>query len=202
MTQYTKSALQAFFETADIPSGTDFANLIDSCINAAETSAQTMLGALNPTELITSRVSAGNANIVSTLSAATIINTSLTSTSASITIANIASAQVTALNVSNTMNITPTVVSAAGTTQATATTANRYLTLVYGVTDGSNTGIALEGNAAGRVQYVVNMTSTSANIWPASNCAINALTTNAAYGLAGNGTAIIIHKTNTSYAVK
>jgi hypothetical protein len=67
MTTYTQSTLKTFFQTNDVPSGTDYANFIDSCVNVAETSAQSMAGPLSPTELITPRVSATNAVITGTL---------------------------------------------------------------------------------------------------------------------------------------
>lgn len=67
MTTYNKTTLKTFFETADIPTGTDFANFIDSCVNLAETAEQTMLGALNPTELVTARVSAGTGVFTGTM---------------------------------------------------------------------------------------------------------------------------------------
>lgn len=69
MTTYNKSSLAAFFETGDIPTGTDYTNLIDSCVNVAETSAQSIASPFNPTELITPRVSATNANFTGIVSA-------------------------------------------------------------------------------------------------------------------------------------
>lgn len=62
MTTYNKATLKTFFETADVPTGTDYANLIDSYINIVETSAQAMAGALQTTKLITPLVSAFNIN--------------------------------------------------------------------------------------------------------------------------------------------
>lgn len=90
MTTYNKATLKTFFETGDVPSGTDYANLIDSYVNIVETTTQVMAGALNPTELITARVSAANGNITGILSAATLavdsISTpSITASAASIT---------------------------------------------------------------------------------------------------------------------
>lgn len=66
---YNKSSLAAFFETGDVPTGTDYMNLVDSCLNLVETSAQSMAGALIVTELITPRVSATNMNITGTYNA-------------------------------------------------------------------------------------------------------------------------------------
>lgn len=62
-----KASLTALFQTGDVPSGSDYANFIDSCVNVAETSTQTMQGAINPTEIITPRVSATNGVFTGTL---------------------------------------------------------------------------------------------------------------------------------------
>lgn len=60
MTTYNKASLKTFFEQNDIPTGTDYANLIDSQINIVETSVQEMAGALFTPELTATRVSAGS----------------------------------------------------------------------------------------------------------------------------------------------
>lgn len=70
MTQYSKITLKTFFETGDIPGGSDYANLIDSFLNQVETADQSMAGNIVVPELIASRVSAGNLNVTGTFSAA------------------------------------------------------------------------------------------------------------------------------------
>lgn len=60
MTTYNKATLKTFFETGDVPTGTDYANFIDSYVNLVETAEQAMAGPLNTTELITPNVSATN----------------------------------------------------------------------------------------------------------------------------------------------
>lgn len=59
MTTYNKTTLKTFFEQGDTPTGTDYANLIDSCVNMVETAVQNMAGPLSVTELIAPLVSAG-----------------------------------------------------------------------------------------------------------------------------------------------
>jgi hypothetical protein len=71
MTNQSKSVLQALFETGDVPSGSNYSDMIDSSVNLAETSAQTMIGPLISTEFIAPRVSATNVNVTGTLSATT-----------------------------------------------------------------------------------------------------------------------------------
>lgn len=62
MTIYANSTLKTFFETGDVPQGSDYANLIDSCVNLAQTAEQDMAGPLYTTKLITPKVSAGAFN--------------------------------------------------------------------------------------------------------------------------------------------
>lgn len=134
-----KASLQALFETGDVPTGADYSNLIDSCLNLVETSAQNMLGALIATEVITPRVSAANLNVTSVLSAqslvvnnyntvsATSINTpSLTASAATITgslnvgASVIASAAVFGVVSAASLNVTGDVSAATGTVYASA----------------------------------------------------------------------------------
>lgn len=58
MTTYNKTTLKTFFEQGDTPTGTNYADLIDSQVNLVETAIQSMAGPLSCTELITPRVSA------------------------------------------------------------------------------------------------------------------------------------------------
>lgn len=60
MTTYNRASLKTFFETGDVPNGGDYSNLIDSCLNLVDTSAQTIASPIIPAELISARVSAGN----------------------------------------------------------------------------------------------------------------------------------------------
>lgn len=70
MTTYNKNTLKTFFETNDVPQGSDYANLIDSQINIVETASQAMAGALQTPELAAARVSAGNGNFTGTMTIA------------------------------------------------------------------------------------------------------------------------------------
>lgn len=221
MTVLSKSSLQALFETGDIPGGTDYANFIDSCVNLAETSAQNMQGSLITTELVTTRVSAGNANFTGVVSAANINAINLVAASANISGSLSVSATISAnaINISgdfsaatgtvytsairstNGMLAGTGIVSAAGTAQGTATLLANIVNRGKGVTDGSATGFALPANKTGLVQYIYN-DSVSANLWPPTGGAINALSSNAAFALAANTLYTICHITASAYAVK
>lgn len=200
MTAYNKQTLATFFQTNDIPLGSDYQNLIDSQINLAETSSQSMAGPLVTTELICPRVSATNANIVTLLSAGTINAISLNvSTDVSATTGAI---YASAMHLSAELYRSVIIVSAFGTTQATATQLTATINRGQGVADGSTTGFSLQANRSGYVQYIINETAASANLWPPTGGTINALAANAAFGLTANTMYTILHKTASAYAVK
>ena len=69
MTNQSKSVLTALFQTGDVPSSQNYGDMIDSSVNLAETSAQTMIGPLVTTELIAPRVSCANLIVTGTFSA-------------------------------------------------------------------------------------------------------------------------------------
>lgn len=72
MTTYNKASLKTYFETNDVPAGSDYANLIDSQVNLVETAVQSMAGPLSTTELITPQVSATSINVTGKMSAQSI----------------------------------------------------------------------------------------------------------------------------------
>lgn len=228
MTTYARSTLKTFFENGDVPSGTDYSNLIDSCLNIVETGVQTMGGALNPTELITSRVSAGTGIFTGDVNVAGIISAN------NISMFGILSANSINMygNLTNTGNIlgsaatftgdvsasTSTiyasamrstngvfsgvgVVSAAGTAQATAAVLTNVINRGKGVADGVTTGFTPLANRAGLVQYLYNE-GPSANLWPPTGGTINGLAANTAFSLATSAMVTIVHITASAYAVK
>lgn len=204
MTTYNKATLKTFFETGDVPTGDDYANFIDSYVNIVETGIQTMAGALSTTELITARISAGNGvftgtlSIQGTLSAATFSIDSLAVSSLSVTgnvSANNGTIFASASRWSN------GIVSAAGTAQATGAALIYTINIGAGVVDGQTTGFKLPANQPGRIQYITNG-GASANLWPPTGGQINALASNAAFGMAASTPYIIIHTQASGYAVK
>lgn len=63
MTTFDKSSLQALWINGFVPQGSDYANLIQSQVNIAETSLQVMAGALSTTELNAPLVSGSTLNV-------------------------------------------------------------------------------------------------------------------------------------------
>lgn len=219
MTTYNKSTLATYFQTNDVPTGTDYSNLIDSQVNIVETSAQAMGGPLSTPELITSRVSAGNANITGSLSIAgtisavgTYVNTlsvavSISAASVYTNVLSCASAvatgTVSAASVYAGTKIINTVatISAAGTTQTTGSLCSASICRLAGVTDGSTTGFTLMANRTGWNQKLYGANA-SANLWPPTGGTINALAANAAFPLATNTLYDVVHLAASAYAVK
>lgn len=220
MTTYNKSSLQAFFETGDVPTGTNYADLIDSCVNVAETAVQSINGPLNPTELITPRVSATNANFTGTVSAASMnISGSLSVASFSANFLTLGVVSAASINVAGDVSAaTGTVyasamrsvngllsgtgiVSAAGTAQATAAVLTNVINRGKGIVDGSTTGFTPLNNRAGLVQYLFNEGG-SANLWPPTGGTINGLAANTAFPLVASAMVTIVHLTASAYAVK
>lgn len=214
MTQYNQTTLKTFFQTNDVPSGVDYGNFIDSCINAVNTGTQIMAGTLNPAELVTARVSATTIVCTGTFTAG-LFSPTVISTSA-LTVGGVVSADSIVVNttISAAGNIyapqfnattgfvgSVGIVSAAGIAQATAAPLIYTINRGAGITDGSTTGFALPTNKTGLTQYIINGAA-SANLWPPTGGAINALSSNAAFALAANTPYTILHVAASSYAVK
>lgn len=195
MTAQNKASLTALFEQGDIPTGTNYADLIDSCVNASETSAQAISSPLTATEFIAPRVSATNANVTGVFSAATAYaNTAVIATVSADAI------YASAARVANGVYQGVGVVSAAGTAQATAAVLTNVINRGKGIVDGSTTGFAPLANRAGLVQYLYNE-GASANLWPPTGGTINGLGANAAYSIAASAMITIVHLTASAYAV-
>lgn len=199
MTTYNQTTLKTFFETGDVPSGSDYANLIDSCLNVVNTGAQSLGGALQATELIASRVSAGNVNVTGTMT----ISGQASAGNLSLINLNIAS-QTSALDMNISGEFIRPVVNyiAAGTSQATATVVSAGNSFLTGAVDGQTTGYRLMANKTGLVQNIYNQNTVSANLYPCVGGQINVLASNAAFGMAASTMYTVLHVRASGYAVK
>lgn len=199
MTNYNKQTLATFFQNGDVPTGTDYENLIDSNLNLVETSAQSMAGPLVTTELITNRVSATNVNVTGTFSVNSFSPTSLSvanDVSAGGTI--YASASRTPIN----FHGNPLIVSALGSTQTTAAPLTVEFCRLQGAADGQTTGFTLLANKQGWVQYLANECTVSANLWPPVGGIINGLSTNVPFPMVASTPYIVMHRNASAYSVK
>lgn len=198
-TTYNKSTLSTFFAQGDIPSGTDYQNLIYSQVNLVETAEQDMAGPLGTTKLITPRVSAAALNVTGT---ATFGNNTFVSIHVSADVSADGSVYTSALHTIAGIFTLPVIISAAGTALATAPLLTAYMNRVQGVSDGQATGVKLL-TGQGRQQVIVNETAVSANLWPAgSDFKINALASGAAFGMAANTSYVAYYTQASAYAVK
>lgn len=220
MTTYNKTTLKTFFETNDVPTGSDYANLIDSCVNVAETAVQTMSGAINPTELVTARVSATNIIATGTLTVSGIFSASTFVTDTIIASAATFNSMVSANAIKITTDVSADgtvyasamrsangflgssgTVSALGTTQGAAAPLTFVINRGRGITDGATTGFTPLANRAGLVQYLLNE-GVSANLWPPTGGTINGLAANVPFPLVASASVTIFHITASSYGVK
>lgn len=209
MTNYSKASLKTFFETGDVPTGQNYADFIDSCVNVAETAIQSMAGTLSTTELVTPRVSAAAGNFTSTVAIAGItsvadIYVNTIRSSAMVTGLLNVTGDVSANNgnvFASTIRLSNGIISAAGTTQATGAALIYTVNIGAGINDGQTTGFLLPANKQGLIQYLYNGT-VSANLWPCTGGQINALSSNAAFAMAASTLYTIIHTRASGYAVK
>lgn len=200
-----KVTLVSIFGQGDIPQGTDFANLINSQVNIAETALQSMAGPLQSTEFDAPLVSAAAVNVTATLNAVNMNVSNVSATgiySGKLNVTCDVSANGNTVYCSATNYGVPVIISALGTTQATAAQLTTTMTRGQGVADGTTTGFSLLANKTGWVQYFKYEGTVSANLWPPTGGAINNLGSNAAFPLVGGTPYIIWHTAASAYAVK
>jgi len=91
-----------------------------------------------------------------------------------------------------------TSISAAGTTQGTATALTKEINVVSTVATGAN-GVVLPTAVAGMVLTITNTSANSVLVYPASGAAINSLAANAAYTQVSNATLQFVAPTSTQW---
>jgi hypothetical protein len=89
-------------------------------------------------------------------------------------------------------------ISAAGTTQGTATAITKDNNIVSTVSAGANS-IVLPTAVAGMRIYIKNSSASALNVFPAVNAAINSLAANASYSQAANASAFYISSSSTQW---
>lgn len=111
MAKKTKSTLTALFETGDTPDGSNYADLIDSQLNLANTTAQSVTGPVSFTTIGVTNVSATNLEVTSAVATnLTVTNATVSgaigATTVSATNLEATSAAVTNLAVSGSASVT------------------------------------------------------------------------------------------------
>ncbi len=158
MTKRSTTYLKGRWETNDIPSQTDYEDLIDSFVNLEATAAQSMAGSLSGPSFLGDILQAS-----------------------AYTVHALAS------------------VSAAGTTQASATRLQRDVHIVY--TNNDDRSVVLAAATPGRTQWITNTNTTVLRVFPASGGNFIGTAENAAILLAANSSMIVAHLTTSAYAI-
>lgn len=195
-----KASLVTIFQQSAVPQGSDFANLINSSVNTAETATQTLLSPLSATKLATPLVSAATINVTN-LNPTNFNPTNLAVATSFSTSCDV-SANANNVYCSATRYTSNGIVSAAGTAQATAAPLTFTMTRGQGAADGQTTGFSLLGNRTGWIQYFKYEGAVSANLWPPTGGTINSLTANVPFPLAAGNAYTIMHFAASAYAVK
>lgn len=210
MTTLNKATLKTFFETNDVPTGSDYGNLIDSSVNLAETAIQVMSGPLNITEVVTPRISAATGTYSTGVQTVVVSAASTYSDNLQIALAanfacdvsaNASTVYASAVRSVNGVLAGAGIVSAAGITQGAAASLINVINRGKGVVDGTTTGYTPLANRAGLVQYLLNE-GVSANLWPPTGGFINGLAVNIPFPLVASAAYTIFHITASSYGVK
>lgn len=200
MTTYNKATLKTFFQTSDIPDGSDYANFIDSYVNVVDTALQSMAGPLYTTELDTSIVSAATINCTGGVFVTGAVSAASVNVTGDVSAAT-GTVYASAVRSTNGMIASVGIVSAAGTAQATAASLSFIVNRGKGIVDGQTTGFTPLTNRAGLVQYLFNE-GVSANLWPPTGGTINGLAANIPFPLVVSAMVTIVHLTASAYGVK
>jgi hypothetical protein len=226
MTAQTPAYLKSRFENGDIPAASDYEDVFDSFVNVATSSIQTLVGGLVSTnfiqvsELNASLVSAAsvNASFVSaqtvnasfiscgTVSAATVSAGSLYATNAIFITASANALNADTVSAGNVYIVSAAFygsidVSAVATTQAGALLVDRPTAFVI-FADGNNNSIRLPTSTRGRVQNIVNATTTVLKIFPAVSGRFLVTAVNASLSIQADRCATIFHQGNDRYGIQ
>ena len=210
MSALDRTTLKALFQNGDVPSGSDYGDMIDSAANLAETAAQTFQGAVN--------FAAG-------FSAATVGGTNIAGTNVSGTNLNAGSANVTNMLVSGatfasgatvTFNAAPTFkqnfsvsafplykmeasIACISTAQASARLLTAVFNVIKTVATGANDSVVLPGGYPRAVQFIINTTTASAKVFPPSGGAIDGGSTNAARDIGPSSRVLVFHEASGTF---
>lgn len=205
MTSLNRVDLKAKFESGDAPQGSDYADLIDSFVNLAETTAQSMQGNLSfAGGFSAASIAGGTATITGSFSAANIwtgtlwaTNVDATTVSAQTITFSTLAAPTSGLTVTNSLVFTAgyvkeTVASVAciSTTQAAGFTLSNAINILRTVATAANDAVVIPGFYPGARFTVINNTTGSAQIFPPSGGSFDGGSPNAKIDIGPRGGAI------------
>lgn len=93
------------------------------------------------------------------------------------------------------------IVSAAGTVQASAASLTSPFNRLQGINNGAATGFIIPSSQSGSVRYAYNETAVSGNLYPQTGGSINGLSTNTPFPLAATTVYTIVAITSSTWAV-
>jgi hypothetical protein len=176
MTAKNRTTLKTQFQTGDTPTGSDFDDLIDSTLNVADTTAQTINSDVNINgQLTVSQLTVGD--IQATVASFQYMESQQTLYLGLLRQDAVSSAAAT------------------GASAASALPVSAYCTRVSTVIASAN-GVrllALSNNNQGFSQFIFNDTNENLNIYPASGGSINNLSANAPYVASASTKVEIFH---------
>lgn len=189
MTARTPTYLKGRFENNDIPQATDYEDVFDSFVNFAVTAEQRMDGKLYSPELNTAVVSALSINAVNALITARLDVTSVSA--ATVSAANVYVAQK--------MFFSSTALNAVATTQGSTVALNDGISFIVSA-DNNNNSVRLPTSERGRIQHIINASTTAVKIFPAVSALFITTALNTPLSVAVNGRMIVYHQGNDRYA--
>lgn len=212
MTILSRATLKLSFENGDVPQGSDYGNMIDSALNLADTSLQTMQGPLSVPSLVATTLSTTGLTL-STLSVTS--STALTGTTtvdnATITAGNVVTltaptANITNANISGNLTygvtgfpvLTVGNFTGVGTIQGTATLVTSPLCILN--SSASNDAYILSNSlATGSIQRFYAGGGSTFSIFPPSGGTIDGGSTNTAISLSSGDTTTIVKFADLSF---
>lgn len=201
MTAQTPAYLKARFENGDVPVAADYEDVFDSYINIATSGVQTLVGGLVSTNFI--QASELNGALVSASSVIASFVSAQTINASFISVGTVSAATVSAgtVYVASAMHYGSVNVSAVATTQAGALLVDAPMAFVT-FADGNNNSVILPSSVRGRIQHIINASTTVLKIFPAVSGRFLVTAVNASLSISADRCATIFHQGNDRYGIQ
>ena len=206
MTAQDRTTLAQAFQNGDRPQGSDYVNLIDSALNIAETTAQTVQGQVTFAGGFSAAAVGGvTGSFTGTVTAATFHGVNGNFTTVSAQSANLGAVTLSALTIpasgvtvagpiifsSFGANVsTDGSVACTGTTQGSAKLLGAYFNVLKTVATAATDAVRLPGLFPGAMFVISNDTTGSAQVFPPSGAQFNAAGANAKIDIGPRGAAL------------
>lgn len=204
MSALDRTTLVQAFQNGDRPQGSDYEDLIDSNLNLADTSVQTVQGlVVFSGGFSAATITGANLALTGSVTADTIFATSLNATTVSAQSANLGAVTLSALTIPPTSGLTvagpvfwttfgpnssvDSSVACTGTTQSSAKLLGAYFNVLKTVVTAATDAVRLFGFHPGALFTVVNDTTQSAQLFPPSGAQFDAVGVNGAISVGPRG---------------